>query len=326
MTQNADQNRFLGALLGMAIGDALGMPVTGWSAHRIRERVGAIDDYRRRVFDDGAEIKAGEFTDESEIALCIVESATANGGRLDPDLIAPRLSFLARGESKRWMHADTLAAIQRADETLDFVVPIDEDGPATGDVAVRGVPVGLLHAVGPVSDESLKQDAEIVTRVTHGSPKAIASVCAVAYGVMLAARQAAEGPALARQTAAFLGGGSIAAALERIGTGEIASLVDAIAAFGDGDDAAAVVATGFAAALGAQTIEEAVFPAVNAGGAADSRGAIAGALIGARLGASGIPQHLIDHLEGRIYVSLAAPWFYKAAMRRAGLLIDLRPS
>src|SRR6478609_7067755 len=276
MSRNADQNRFLGALLGMAIGDALGMPVAGWNAERIRERVGAIDDYRRRVFDDGAEIKAGEFTDESEIALCIVESATANGGLLDPDLIAPRMSFLARGESKRWMHADTLAAIRRSDETLDFVVPVDEDGPATGDVAVRGVPVGLLHAVGPMSEDALKQDAEIVTRVTHGSPKAIASVSAVAYGVMLAARQIADGPALARETAAMLGSGSIASALERIGTGEIASLDAAIAAFGDGDDAAAVVATGFAAAIGALTIEEAVFPAVNAGGAADSRGAIAG--------------------------------------------------
>jgi len=326
MSQNADQNRFLGALLGMAIGDALGMPVTGWPADRIRERIGAIDDYHRRVFDDGAEIKAGEFTDESEIALCIVEATTANGGLLDPDLIGPRMLYLAHGESERWMHGDTLAALAIAEDSLDFTVPLNEDGPSTGDVALRGVPVGLIHSVGAVSEEKLKHDAEIATRLTHGSPRAIASVAAVAQGVMLAARQAAEGPELADKTARFLGGGSIADVLESVGSGGATSLDAAIARLGDGNDAAAVVGTGFAAAIAARSFEEAVFSAVNAGGAADSRGALAGALAGARFGASGIPQEMIDHLEGRIYISLAAPWFYKTAMRRAGLLIDLRPN
>jgi hypothetical protein len=33
---------------------------------------------------------------------------------------------------------------------------------------------------------------------------------------------------------------------------------------------------------------------------------------------------MIDDLEGRIYVSLAAPWFYRTALRRAGLVLDLR--
>jgi ADP-ribosylglycohydrolase len=70
---------------------------------------------------------------------------------------------------------------------------------------------------------------------------------------------------------------------------------------------------------------DAVLAAVNAGGATDTVGAITGALAGAANGASGIPQHLIDGLEGRIYISLAAPWFYKAARQRAGQLINLRP-
>ncbi len=56
-----------------------------------------------------------------------------------------------------------------------------------------------------------------------------------------------------------------------------------------------------------------------------SVGALTGALAGAAGGASGIPQELIDGLEGRIYVSLAAPWFHKAALQRAGHRIDLRP-
>jgi ADP-ribosylglycohydrolase len=69
-SKGADQERFLGALPGM--------PVASWCAERIRERFGTIDDYHQRVFAGGAEIKAGEFTDESEVALFIVESFTVH--------------------------------------------------------------------------------------------------------------------------------------------------------------------------------------------------------------------------------------------------------
>src|SRR5262245_27241699 len=211
VSTGASQERFLGALLGMAIGDALGMPVSGWSAERIRERFGRIDDYHQRVFPDGAEIKAGEFTDETEIALCIVESFTANQAVLDPDNIGARLGFLAVGESKRWMGADTLAALAASADSLVYQVPLNEDGPATGDVASRGVPIGLIHAVGACRPEGLRADAELVTRLTPGSPLAIAATTAVAFAVQLAAR--GEVPAAdkwASATAEFVGVGEVA--------------------------------------------------------------------------------------------------------------------
>lgn len=307
----ANQSRFLGTLLGMGIGDALGMPVAGWSQDQIRERYRDIDDYHRLVFPDGAEIKAGEFTDESEIALCIVETVTANDGLIDPDLLGPRMLFLARGESKRWMHPETFAALEQADETHTFVQPIDEDGPATPDIATRGIPVGLLHAVGTVDEAALRDDAERVVRITHGSPVAIASATAVAYGVMLAARGERDRSEWSSASAAFVQTGSVAEALRAGGSPESDAVAD-------------VVATAVRDAATAETFEEAVFTAVNRGGPADARGAITGALAGAWFGAEGIPQRLIDGMEGRIYVSLAGPWFYKAAMRRAGKVIDLR--
>jgi hypothetical protein len=55
-----------------------------------------------------------------------------------------------------------------------------------------------------------------------------------------------------------------------------------------------------------------------------SAGAIGGGLLGIRFGASGIPQPLIDDLDARIYLSLAAPWFFRTAVMRAGTVIDLR--
>jgi ADP-ribosylglycohydrolase len=302
------------------------MPVSGWPAARIRERFGRIDDYRARVLADGTEIAAGEFTDEAETALAIVESATTNRGEPDPDLIGARLVFLAKGESRRWLGEATLAALDRATETGESVVPIREDDPATGDIASRGVPVGLLHAVGRFDDAGLRHDAELVARLTHGSPAAIAATTAVAFAVNLAARGEDEPSAWLGQTAAFLAGGELAEALAR--TDELiraeTSPSDALAAVGTGQTATESVPAALVAALGATVFEEAVFSAVNAGGATDTIGAIAGGLAGARFGASGIPQGLIDGLGSRIYVSLAAPWFHRAALQRAGLLIDLR--
>ena len=92
-----------------------------------------------------------------------------------------------------------------------------------------------------------------------------------------------------------------------------------------GDEAAAVVAGAIGIAATAPGFESAVYTAANAGGASDARAAITGAIVGAGLGTAAIPQRMIDDLEGRIYVSLAVPWFYRTAMRRAGRLIDLKP-
>jgi len=324
-TFGADGEQFLGSLLGMAIGDALGMPVSGWSADRIRERYGTIDDYHPKTFSDGADIKAGEFTDESEAALCIVESFTANQGVLDADNIGARMGFLAAGESKRWMGETTLAALNRASDTLVYGVPLDDDGPATGDVAARGIAIGLIHAVGTLNLPALTTDAELVTRITHGSPLAISATTAVALAIQFAGRRQVPAASLASATASAMGTGAIADVLSAVATyaERDASMSTVIADLGDLNDATSVVPTAIYAAMRASSFEDAVFSAVNVGGAADARGAVAGAIAGAAFGASGIPQGLIDHLEGRIYVSLAAPWFFRTARRRAGLIIDL---
>lgn len=303
MAQSVGQDRFLGALFGMAIGDAMGMPVKGMEPGEFEP----VAEYRPRTFADGTEIGAGEFTDESEIALCIVESATVNDGLIDPDNIAARMRILARGESKRWMDERTLRALEASEETLDSSVPLAEDQPFSAGVAVRGVPIGLLHAVGPFKPAELRADSETVARITHGSPAAISAVTAVAFAVQRAARESNHLTDLAKETAAFLGAGALSEAL----------------ANGRGEGVQGEIAEAFRLAAAAGSVEDAVLQAANQGGAADSRGAIAGAIRGAADGIASIPQRLIDDLEGRIYISLAAPWFFRAAQRRGGLVINV---
>ena len=322
---DATENQFLGALLGMAIGDALGAPVSGMNRAEIAAQFGTIDRFQGRAEPGAEEIHPGEFTDETELALCIVESMTANRGNLDLDTAGVRMLHLAAGPSRRWMQPATAAALDAAADTLEFSVPLDEDGPATGDVAARGVPVGLVHAVGRFDPAGLRADAEAVVRLTHGGPAAFNAATAIAYAVRLAATGVPR-ESWARDTAEFLGGGELA---ERLAELDQRPRQHRVArrprVDGTGLDALESVPAAFAAAMSETVFENAVFAAVNAGGATDTVGALTGALAGAAGGASGIPQDLIDGLEGRIYVSLAAPWFHKAARQRAGHQIDLRP-
>ena len=113
MTGDANQDRFLGSILGMAIGDAFGMPVAGWSATTISDWYGVVTDYLPRTFPDGEEVSPGEISDETEIALCIIESVTAAHGEIDVENIGVRMAYLARSTSRRWLSDTTACGARR---------------------------------------------------------------------------------------------------------------------------------------------------------------------------------------------------------------------
>lgn len=289
----ATEDRFLGALLGMAIGDALGRPLRGMSAAQIRQTFGDVRGYVPDVEADSARDtdrnpdRGGEISDKTEIVLCLVESLTTNDGLIDPVNINVRIGFLARGPSGELMSGVSKQGVQDAAGN-DGLVPEDGSDIAELAVATRGVVIGLLHAVGGFDSRQLGVDAATVSRLTHRGPGQATLVGLVATHV----QQAARGEPLTssdRESALEL-------------------------------EADALASRGFAE----QPFEDIVLEIVREGGEADTRAAIAGAIAGARQGVSGIPQQLIDDLDARIYLSLAAPWFYRTAIRRAGLVIDLR--
>lgn len=73
--------KFKGCMLGLAIGDALGMPVEGLTAKEIRETVGQVRDMMSPAsghFHFG--LKAGQFTDDTEEALILAESMLESYG------------------------------------------------------------------------------------------------------------------------------------------------------------------------------------------------------------------------------------------------------
>jgi ADP-ribosylglycohydrolase len=314
LTGNATQDRFLGAILGMAIGDAFGMPVAGWSATTIADWYDTVTDYLPRKFPDGDEVGPGEITDDTEIALCIIESVTAGQGEIDVENIGIRMSYLTRSDSRRWMSDETATALQDRSEQHQFQLPLVDDECVNPDVLARGIPIGLMHSMGAPDEAAIRSDVSAVTRITHGSPLAMSAVEAVARAVSMAARHELALDQLRAEVANQLPDGAVREALERH---------DA-----DLSESHEVVATLMSALTVVETataFEDVLERAVAPGGATDTRAALAAAIYGAHHGSGVIPQRLIDGLESRIFVSLAAPWFYRTIARLRGRAIDFRP-
>ncbi|MBA2276143.1 MAG: ADP-ribosylglycohydrolase family protein [Chloroflexia bacterium] len=313
-THRPTEEQFLGALLGLAIGDALGMPVAGMSAAEIESRHGRIEEYLPLHLEDGSEVAAGEITDETETALCIVESLTTNDGLIDPANIGARLGFLASTDSRRWLSPDTLRGIELAAEHDGLVPPTASDAV---DVTVlpRGVPTGLMHTIGVLDAETIRQDAALLARLSHGGHRQTELAAAVALATRLALLERDAPGGWTARIITFTRDSALKTAFAAT-TSPVPPT---------SDHAADLIAAAVAAAASAVHFEDAVFSMVARGGATDTSAALAGALAGGRFGASGIPQTLIDGLGARIYISLAAPWLYRTLRRRAGTVIDLRP-
>ena len=140
---------FVAALLGGAVGDALG---------GIR--------------------KAGTETDDTQQALVVVESILDRGG-IDPTDVARRLLEMWR-RGKRYGYDP---AFQQTMERLDAGVPraaaASVDLPSSSAVMRMG-PVGLWHWQ---QGEEIRQDAMALCHVTHRDARAVAAAVAVAHVV-----------------------------------------------------------------------------------------------------------------------------------------------
>lgn len=87
--------------------------------------------------------------------------------------------------------------------------------------------------------------------------------------------------------------------------------------------AEAVAAALYCFATHPNDFSAAVLTAVNAGGDADTVAAMTGALVGTRGGGPALPPELVDGLEARMYILVAAPGLYRMAQRRAGMFLNV---
>jgi ADP-ribosylglycohydrolase len=175
-----------GALYGLAIGDALGMPTESLPREQIAARYGPL----LASFEPGppdhpiaAGMPAGSVTDDTEQALVLAGLLLDGDGRVDPGELARRLlrweeSMRARGS------LDLLGpSTRRALDALAAGTDPDRCGElgTTNGAAMRIAPVGVVT---PAADLGVLVDRVVeASLITHNTGVALAGAAAVAAAV-----------------------------------------------------------------------------------------------------------------------------------------------
>src|SRR5579875_2886400 len=208
------KDRFLGCLLGMAIGDALGMPVEGWPAERIRREHGWIDGYLPRIGADGTgEAEAGDFTDDTELALCQVEGLITTQGFVDPVAVGLRIERMAEGPAGRFLDPTTRLAVAAFDRTETYQDGVIAGGPPGNGAIALAIPIGLIHSLGRFNPELFAREVMRASLITHAHLESLNAAVAAAYGIWLQATDSVPSLMLPEEVASFVDEDEVAAKL-----------------------------------------------------------------------------------------------------------------
>lgn len=323
--------RSVGCLLGGAVGDALGAPVEFLSMEEIRRRYGDAGITGYVEFWSGQ----GAFTDDTQMTLFTAEGlvlaeekARGCAPKPFPFLVesvhrAYLRWLLTQGEEANWGRARAtpaalkaegrlirekgmwarrspgmtcLAALQsgRCGSTAD---PINVSKGCGG--VMRVAPVGLRYAD---PEEAFRAGCEVAA-ITHGHPSGFLPAGFLAALVSLLSRGEALPSSVERATAllrTWKGHEETLAAVDGAASGS------ASGPGGGWTGETALAIALFCALSHPDDLRAGVLAAVNHSGDSDSTGAIAGNILGAKLGRAAVPREWVTGLEMADLVEAAA--------------------
>jgi ADP-ribosylglycohydrolase len=186
--------RARGALYGLAIGDALGMPTQMLSRAKIVRRWGPLIPGFEPAppgHPIAGGMPAGTVTDDTEQAILLARLLVKGRGRIDPHDLAAALTEWERAMAERGSLDLLGPSTKRAVAAILAGVPPDEAGAAgtTNGAAMRIAPVGIAVPValyGPTPEarlSTLVDDTVMASSVTHNTGIALAGAAAVAAAV-----------------------------------------------------------------------------------------------------------------------------------------------
>jgi ADP-ribosyl-[dinitrogen reductase] hydrolase len=290
------RDRVAGAFLGLAVGDALGTALE----FRPPGTFPAIDDM---VGGGPFQLRPGEWTDDTAMALCLAESLIARGGHDPADQMDRYLRWHEEGHNSPTGHCFDIGGT-----VLWALRRYRADGdPVAGDPSPRLAGNGGLMRLAPAVLYFHREPGRALdvalesTATTHGAPQALAA--ADLFGRMLLAALDGKGKE------AIVGAGADGAFQAPSRRGEPYHPEVAAIARGEGletvhdyEGGGYVVHTlriALHAFLTTDSFEEGALRAVNVGGDADTNGAVFGQLAGAHAGLAGIPERWRSRLAGR---------------------------
>ena len=287
-----------GVLLGLAAGDAVGLPREGLSRRRANRLQGGAPLRHRFICGRGLT------SDDTEHACMTAQSLIASGG--EPELFARSLAWRLRF----WLlglPGGVGWATLRACAKLWMGFSPERSGvfSAGNGPAMRAPVLGVYE---PHDTERLKALVRASTRLTHTDPRAEEGALAVALAASYATREGADGANHPDRFFAFLRShlrddellGHLRRAEEFLARG--ASVAEFADALGLADGVTGYIFHTVPVALYAwlrfpEDFRAAVESVVVFGGDTDTTGAIVGELSGATLGPGAIPREWLDGIR-----------------------------
>lgn len=282
--------RARGAWLGQIAGDALGTTVEFKSPARIRE---LYPDGLRRIVGGGPfSVKAGQVTDDTELALALARSL-AERGRYEPDTIAA--AYLGWYASGPFDVGGTTATA--------FGGHLRPGPGVAARIAARASRSsqanGALMRISPLAiwgwrlpPDDLAALAAFDARLSHPHEVCQAANAVFAVAVATAIREGTDARATWEQALAFARASARCAAvldtLEQVEAGPPADYVKNMGWV------RIALHNAFHRLLHAPTLEDGIVDTVMQGGDTDTNGCIAGALLGAVHGEAALPGQWLD--------------------------------
>lgn len=330
------EDRIAGALAGMVLGDALGVPGELWPREKVRARYGHIDEFLDGAADNivACYFKAGHYTDDSAQAFVVLNAIERAGTVPSVQVLAADLIEWVK--SMNGFEINLLGPSSKASLTAwargEDAEPVTRLSLTNG-AAMRIAPVGCL--VGADEQEKLAETVARVSRVTHSTDVTIAGAAMVAQAVAsgVAGRSWEETLADVKRIfpiAAAKGeptwAASIAArlevferlVLERRDEHDDESVSRFIYdVIGTGTMTSESVTAALALAFWARDPWRAAEIAANMGGDTDTIGCMAAAICGAHAGIDGIDAETLAFLERTNGLDFRALAARVAAVRKA---------
>lgn len=324
-------SRAYGALAGLALGDALGMPTQAMSPEQIRAVYGTIaglvDGDASQPYAPG--MPAGLVTDDTEQALLVasllVRGRGTSSGRVALDagefahaLLAWEDSMIERG-SLDLLGPSTKAALERVRAGED---PLSVGGAGTTNgAAMRVTPIGI--AMSTTDPEAFADAVWSSCQVTHATRQGFQSAALVAAAVSMGIDAARSTTPDLRsllwkavtyvdslpERGAWTPDPDVVAATRRamqlVANPASSSLECLVEQVGTSVASAQAIPMAFAL-LARDPSPQALLDAANIGGDTDTIGAIAGAILGAALGGEVLPADSLSMIEEVSHLGLSS--------------------
>jgi ADP-ribosylglycohydrolase len=281
-------DRAVGSVLGLALGDALGVPFQSLRSHQIPASIPAPEP-------PGMDPPPRSATEATAMARNLIGSLVRNG-RLEPeDVLRRHIEWSARAPGAAGSFTRRVLARASSGGADAARAVWEERGPeasaGNGSVMYCG-PLGVGYASRP---EELHEAGPALSALTHWDERCGTAVTALTLAVAALVR--------GEPTDASIQGALIAVE-DQPGGEELEFLVDAIGesrAIDGPDRGFCLFAAGAAlqAPLRHPTFEAGVFGVVALGGDTGANAAAAGALLGAMAGVSGLPGDRLGRLQDR---------------------------